>query len=165
LVALASHAAAAGAPGLRALRTANDAVHLLAAGFWVGGLAVLVPEIVPRVRDAGQLVALLRLFSRWGTASVAVLVLAGTLDAVAILSSADMGWSGAYIGLLATKIVLAAVMIALALTNRLAVLPALARGEKEAAETIPLTVLAELGGALAILVIVGFLGLTAPMRM
>ena len=56
-------------------------------------------------------------------------------------------------------------MVALALTNRFGVLPALAQGDREAADTIPLTVLAEFGAALAILLIVGFLGMTAPMQM
>jgi len=38
-------------------------------------------------------------------------------------------------------------------------------GEKDAAATIPLTVIAELSCAMLILLIVGFLGLTAPMAM
>ena len=76
-----------------------------------------------------------------------------------------MNWSGTYVTWLAVKIVLAAVMVALALTNRFGVLPGLARGEAEAQDTIPLTVLAELGCAVLIVIIVGFLGLTAPMEM
>jgi len=97
--------------------------------------------------------------------SVAVLVAAGAANGVFILGQQGMPWNGTYVTLLALKIVLAAVMIALALTNRFGVLPALARGEDEAQDTIPLTVSAELGAAIAILVIVGFLGLTAPMQM
>ncbi|HWD26214.1 MAG TPA: CopD family protein [Rhizomicrobium sp.] len=159
---LTSHAAASGTPRYELLRAANDSLHLLASAFWVGGLVVLVPEVW---RRTPQLVGLLTLFSRWGVASVAVLVIAGTLNGVFILGQEGMPWNGTYVTLLAAKIVLAAAMVALALTNRFGVLPALARGEEEAAETIPLTVSAELGAALAILVIVGFLGLTAPMQM
>jgi copper resistance protein D len=165
LIALTSHAAAAGPQEFQAARMANDAVHLLAAGFWTGGLVVLAVEVLTRDGDTARLIALFKLFSRWGVVSVAALLVAGTLDAVAILGNAQMGWSGTYIGLLAAKIVLAAVMVALALTNRFSVLPGLERGDTEARETIPLTVLAELGAALAILTIVGFLGLTAPMQM
>ncbi len=165
LVALTSHAAAAGSPSLEVARAANDAVHLLTAGFWVGGLVALLPEVAPRIRDRDRLVALLTLFSRWGVVSVGLLVTAGTIDAVTILYQSQMGWSGTYVTLLAAKIVLAMVMVSLALTNRFGVLPALAHGDKDAADTIPLTVVAELAAALAILVLVGFLGIAAPMRM
>ena len=165
LLGLTSHAAAAGAPGYESLRAAIDALHLLAAGFWIGGLAVLVPELLPRIRDTARLVSLLQMFSRFGVVSVAVLIAAGTANAVFILDMPGMRWSTAYATWLAVKIVLAGVMVALALTNRFGVLPALARGDAEARDTIPLTVLAEFGAALLILLIVGFLGLTAPMQM
>jgi putative copper resistance protein D len=162
---LTSHAAASGTPRYETARAAVDALHIIAGGFWVGGLVVLMPEAWRRPRNTGQLIGLLSLFSRWGAVSVAVLVTAGTLNGVFILGQQGMPWNGTYVTLLAAKIVLAAVMIALALTNRFGVLPALARGEPEAQDTIPLTVSAELGAALAILAIVGFLGLTAPMQM
>jgi copper resistance protein D len=162
---LTSHAAASGSPRYELLRAANDSLHILSSGFWVGGLVVLAPEVWRRPRSIPLLVALLSLFSRWGVMSVAVLVAAGVINGVAILGQEGMPWNGTYVTLLAFKIVLAAAMIALALTNRFGVLPALARGEDEAEYTIPLTVSAELGAALAILAIVGFLGLTAPMQM
>ena len=165
LLSLTSHAAAAGSPSYELMRAAIDALHLLAAGFWIGGLVVLVPEVLPRIRDSARLVTLLRLFSRGGVVSVAVLIAAGTANAVFILDMPGMAWSGTYVTWLAVKIVLAGLMVALALTNRFGVLPALARGDAEAKDTIPLTVLAELGAALLILLIVGFLGLTAPMQM
>ena len=80
-----SHAAAAGPENYFYARAAIDAVHLLAAGFWLGGLAVLVPQVLAKPRDTPRLIALLRLFSRWGVVSVAVLIVAGTLNAVFIL--------------------------------------------------------------------------------
>ena len=165
LMGLTSHAAAAGSQDFEYPRAAIDALHLLCAGFWIGGLAVLATELLPRIRDTERLVALLRLFSRWGAVSAAVLIAAGTANAVFILGVPGMRWSATYATWLAVKIVLAGLMVALALTNRFGVLPALARGDAEARDTIPLTVLAELGAALLILLIVGFLGVTAPMQM
>jgi copper resistance protein D len=162
LLAVTSHAAAATTP--RQLGMLVDALHLLCVGFWVGGLVVLAPEVLAKSRDMPRLIALLKLFSRWGVASVAVLIAAGVLNGVFILNM-PMQWNGTYVTWLAVKIALAAVMVALALTNRFGVLPGLERGEKEAADTIPLTVMAELSCALLILLIVGFLGLTAPMAM
>ena len=161
---LGGHAAQAGPAAHAALRTANDAVHLLAAGVWFGGLVALVPEMVPRIADRTRLIALLRQFSRLGVVAVALLLVAGTIDALVILDRPGLDWTATYVALLAIKIVLAAVMLALALTNRFAVLPALVRGEAEAAQTIPLTVLAELAAAALILCIVGVLGTLSPTR-
>jgi len=164
LLGLTSHAAAAGDARYELARAGMDALHLLTAGFWVGGLAVLMPEVLARPRDGKRLAALLRLFSSYGALSVVLLLAAGTFNAVVILD-VPMRWSGTYITLLAAKIVLAAVMVALALTNRFGVLPGVERGEAEALDTIPLTVIAELVFAVLILLIVGFLGLIAPMQM
>jgi putative copper resistance protein D len=164
LLGLTSHAAAAGDARYELARAGMDALHLLTAGLWLGGLAVLLPQVLARPRDGRRLAALLRLFSSYGALSVLLLLAAGTFNAVAILD-APMRWSATYVTLLAAKIVLAAVMVALALTNRFGVLPGVERGEAEALDTIPLTVVAELVFAVLIVLIVGFLGLTAPMQM
>ena len=160
-----SHAAAAVAEPYEYVFAASDGVHLLAAGFWVGGLVALLPVLLAKPHDPARLLPQLRLFSRWAMAAVALLVLAGIADAVAILDFRGMAWSSAYLTWLALKLVLAAVMIALALTNRFGLMPGLARGEIEAAETFPVMVFAELGTATAIVLIVGILGLISPMRM
>ncbi|MEI9995475.1 MAG: CopD family protein [Rhizomicrobium sp.] len=164
LLGLTSHAAASGSPQYETLRAANDALHLIAAGFWLGGLVVLLPHVTPP-RDLPRAVALLRLFSRWGVVSVAILLAAGTVNGIAILGAPGMRWSATYATWLAIKIVLAMLMVALALTNRFAVLPGLVRGDADARETIPLTVVAELSCAVLIVAIVGFLGVIAPMEM
>jgi putative copper resistance protein D len=159
-----SHAAASGDASYRWLRALNDALHLLTAGFWLGGLAALTPEVLAKPMNGKRLAILLRRFSRYGTISVAILLVSGTLNGIAILDTA-MRWAGGYVGWLAFKIVLAGLMVALALTNRFSVLPGLEAGEVQARETIPLTVAAELSFALAIVLIVGFLGLMPPMQM
>ena len=162
LLAVTSHAAASAAPLHMGMFT--DALHLLTAGFWVGGLIVLAPEVLAKPRDAARLIALLKLFSRWGVVSVAVLIASGTLNGVFILDM-PMRWNVVYVTWLAIKIAVAAVMVMLALNNRFSVLPGLERGDREAADAIPLTVLMELAGAMTVLLIVGFLGATAPMAM
>jgi copper resistance protein D len=165
LLGLTSHAAASGPPQYEYLRAATDAAHLLAAGFWTGGLVALVPAALAKPRDTAMLANLLQIFSRAGMFAVAILVVAGTLNGIFILGVAGMAWSGAYVTWLAVKLVLAGLMIALALTNRFGLMPALKRGDAEAVETIPLTVIAELSCAALILLAVGFLGITAPMAM
>jgi len=160
-----SHASRSVASPYVVLLAANDAVHLLAGGFWLGGLVALLPVTLAKPRDIPELLARLRLFSAWGMAAVGVLVLAGSANAIAILDMQGMRWSESYLDWLAIKLVLAAVMIALALTNRFGLTPAIAKGEKEAAETLAWTLFAELSCAALILLAVGILGLTAPMQM
>jgi putative copper resistance protein D len=165
LIGLTSHAAASGSVEYALLRAAVDASHLVAGGFWIGGVAVLAFVVWQSPRDRDGHIALLRLFSRWGAVAVSVLVGAGTINAFAILDIQGMRWSAAYLAWLAVKLALAGIMVALALTNRFGVLPGLVRGEADAAGTLPLTLGAELALAGLILLCVGFLGLTAPMAM
>jgi copper resistance protein D len=165
LLGLTSHSAASGSVEYTALRACIDALHLLAGGFWLGGVAVLAFAVWRQPRDNDGHVALLSLFSRWGAIAVLVLVVAGTINGFAILDIQGMRWSSVYLTWLAIKLVLAGIMVALALTNRFAVLPGLMRGEKDAAETLPLTLGGELCAAGLILLCVGFLGLAAPMAM
>jgi putative copper resistance protein D len=160
-----SHASRSVAAEYVYLLAANDSVHLLAGGFWLGGLVALLPATLAKPRDIPELLTRLRLFSAWGMVAVSLLVMAGTANAVAILDMQGMRWSESYLDWLAIKLVLAAVMIALALTNRFGLLPAMARGDTEAGETLPWMLLAELSCAGLILPAVGILGLTAPMQM
>jgi len=160
LMAVSSHAAGV-APVLGAV---SDAVHLLAAGFWIGGLCVLVAFMRTRP-PAATLVPALRTFSSFGMIAVALLVIAGTANGVLILGGAQGRWTGGYIGLLTLKLVLAAVMIALALTNRFGLLPGIARGEAEAQDTLSTTVAVELACGAAVLLVAGLLGMTAPLTM
>ncbi|MBV9331323.1 MAG: CopD family protein [Alphaproteobacteria bacterium] len=161
-IALSSHAAAAGAAAYLPLRAANDGVHLIAAGFWVGGLAVLARMVLDRTASDESLVPAVRLFSGTGLLAVAVLVVAGTINAVLILFAGGGRWSPAYLSVLAAKLVLPAVMISLALANRFGLLPGLKRGEKEVREQLSLSVVAELVAGIAVIAVVGFLGLLSP---
>jgi len=124
-----SHAAAAVAVEYNTLFAVIDALHLLAGGFWLGGLVALVPSVMTKSDGKTALLARLRLFSRWAMAAVALLAAAGTANAIAILDFRGMRWSVVYLTWLAIKLVLAGIMVALALTNRFGVTPALVRGD------------------------------------
>jgi len=78
---LTSHAAASADLPAGYMRAANDAAHLLAAGFWTGGLLVLALLIREHLNTPAGLVAPLGLFSVWGTYVVAALVLTGVVNA------------------------------------------------------------------------------------
>lgn len=161
-IALASHAAAAGPDRSFLLRAANDAVHLLAAGFWVGSLVALTPLVVINRRSLADFAPALRVFSFWGMIAVSLLIAAGAMNTYLILFSLRAHWSAGYVGLLAVKITLAALMVSLALVNRFHLLPGIEHRRPESAENLIASSVMELGVGVAILVCVSILGTMSP---
>jgi putative copper resistance protein D len=157
---LTSHAAASADFPQGYMRAANDAAHLVTAGFWTGGLLVLALLIPENLGRPSGLVAPLRLFSVWGTYVVAALVLTGVANAILILGLSAPRIS-VYRGVLIVKVALAAAMIALAIFNRWRIAPALPR-DAAAPRRLGLTIATELALALLVLGTVGYLGLLAP---
>ncbi|MFL5237884.1 MAG: copper homeostasis membrane protein CopD [Rhizomicrobium sp.] len=157
---LTSHAAASADFPAGYMRAANDAAHLLTAGFWTGGLVTLALLTREHLNAPAKVIAPLRLFSLWGTYAVAVLVLTGVLNAMAILEL----WPprlNLYRGVLVVKIALAAAMIALAIVNRWRIAPALTRDDA-APHRLALTVAVEIALGAMVIVAAGFLGLLPP---
>lgn len=123
------HAASHGVPGLVA-----DALHLVSAATWVGGLALLVPAFALATRSEFQLrtAEVRRIGLRFGTLAlgcVIVLVVSGIATTVVILGKLAFTdplhlVDTLYGRLLFAKVGLAAVMVALAAANRLLFLPA-----------------------------------------
>ena len=158
---LTSHAAAA-AGALPMLRAAGDALHLLTAGFWVGGLAMLAVIIARDYDDPQKLIAPFRLFSRFGTVAVALLVTSGIANAMAILPVNAMSPRNAYADLLAFKIALALSMIALATTNRFQLVPAIGFANGGVVRQLRYSVFAEIALGALVIAVVGYLGQMAP---
>ena len=156
-----SHAAASAA-ALPLARAANDGLHLLAAGFWIGGLAVLGRLVHRHYRQPETLAAPFRLFSRWGTAAVTVLVLSGIVNAASILPVRSLSPGNAYVDILAVKIALALGMIVLAVVNRLELVPALGSAGAHTVRQLSRSVAAEILLAALVIGIVGYLGQMAP---
>ncbi|HVZ14817.1 MAG TPA: copper homeostasis membrane protein CopD [Bauldia sp.] len=102
----------------------NDALHLLAAGAWLGGLVPLMLSL-----GAGQTdgtVDVLRRFSTAGHWIVGLVVATGIANTWLILGQPPADWSSPYQLLLSLKLALVAAMVALALTNRYALMPRVA---------------------------------------
>jgi putative copper resistance protein D len=161
-IALTGHAAAAGDDRFLFLRAGNDAVHLLAAGFWFGSLVELVPLAIVHRRAVVDLAPALRVFSLWGTIAVSLLVLAGAINSYLILFGERAHWSPGYVGLLAAKITLAAVMVSLALVNRFHVLPGIEKRQRDSAENLVTSSVLELVVGVLIVIVVSVLGTMAP---
>jgi putative copper resistance protein D len=150
-----------------------DLAHLAAAAVWVGALAFLVGLASDRRRDADRTAvfhAALAGFSGVGSALVAVLVASGLVNGWFLVG--PWGWSAlaatAYGRLLLFKLVLFAVMIALAAANRFRLTPALRTALADPTRTDSAVVALrrslqlELGVALAVVALVAWLGRLAP---
>jgi copper resistance protein D len=156
-----SHAAASGG-NIAIVGAANDAAHLLTAGFWLGGLMVLAMFLQRHWADPTSLLGALRLFSIWGTPAVTVLVVTGLINAISILPVSEMALRNSYFDLLVVKVGLASVMIGLAALNRWHFAPALRTGGEGAAQHLAASVGTEIVLGFAVVAVAGSLGLMAP---
>ncbi len=154
---LVGHAAMqAGALGV--LHRANHAVHLLTTAAWVGGLPVFALCLKacgnPDLR--ADAVCAMRRFSFWGQFDVALVVVTGVVNVALTTGFGSLAPTTPYRALLEAKIVLVAVMIAIALFNRYIVAPRL-KSDPAASRTLINTSIAEiaLGGA-ALALVSGF---------
>lgn len=150
-------------PPVRYWHMAGDALHLVAAAFWIGGLVPLW-LFLRTENDARQLAAALHRFSAMGYIAVAVLGVTGltnmllSVTDLSALLSTTWGW------LLAVKLAAFAAMLALAAANRFHLLAAL---ERRGGDTVGLRrrlqghVAMEYGLGLGILGLVAALGMSA----
>ncbi|ACT07080.1 copper resistance D domain protein [Dickeya chrysanthemi Ech1591] len=141
----------------------NQAVHLLAVTFWVGGLLPLLPVL----RDARQglmradaILTMMR-FSRYGHWAVALAILTGLINTRLIL-----GWPlpeiGLYGVLLAIKVMLVAVMVLLALFNRYRVVPRFQQANTAAYDYFLRVTRVECGLSVLVIALVSFLATLSP---
>jgi copper resistance protein D len=125
---LVDHAAMqTGAEGF--LHRANHALHLLAAGAWLGGLVVFAMCLGAYRRDdlREDAVRAMMGFSFWGQFIVAAVVLTGAVNIALTSGRAPIPPITPYRALLIAKIIIVAIMIALAVFNRFVLAPRLKR--------------------------------------
>jgi putative copper resistance protein D len=151
--------AAAGAE--RGVQLTSDALHLLAAGAWLGALPALAALLRSGSEwDGGALAA--RRFGTLGVVSVTLLLLTGFINAWYLVGDIPALIGTAYGQLLLVKLALLAAMLALAANNRFALTPRLSRGNAADAARLGRNALMETGAGAAIVAIVGVLGITIP---
>jgi copper resistance protein D len=146
-----------------------DALHLIAAAAWIGGLACLVLLLATVRRDeplAWESLALetTRRFSLLGTVCVATLLVTGLINSWILVGSFHALFVTEYGRLLMVKLAIVAVMLAFAATNRFWLTPRLARLSGDAVTVRQLTrnSAIEIVLGLAIFAIVGMLGMMHP---
>ena len=143
---------------------ANDALHVLAGGAWLGALLPVLLVLgglddPRRQRDAG---IALRRFSAAGHAAVALVVATGAVNTMLVLGRLPADWSSPYQALLAIKIALVLTMAMLALINRYVLVPRLSRGRDAAVRGLRSATLAEIGLGVAVIGCVAVFGLLEP---
>jgi putative copper resistance protein D len=146
---------AAGTPG--AMGTAQRtlvALHLLAAGAWLGALPVLWARCAQFEHEVPVLAQLLRWFSRYGLLLVAIAVVSGAASAVFRIGSLGALVSTAYGRILLVKVALVGLMGLAALINRVRLVPMLERPDLQvqqaARRTLRMTIAVEAGIGIAV---------------
>ena len=140
----------------RALSVPTDAVHLLAAGVWVGGLVGLVLTM----RVAADRTTLVRRFSKVALASVAVVGASGTISGVVQVRYLDALFTTGYGQLLLAKVAGFLLLVALGFVNRQVLLPRI----EQALGSLVLSVRGEVVVAVAVLAATAVLINQVPAR-
>lgn len=143
---------------------ANDILHLLAAGGWLGALAGFSLMLFRRGIALGWLVRALQGFEWIGGLFVTTLVVTGAINYL-MIAGLRFGRAIAldYWLLLVAKLALFALMLGMALLNRIRLAPALQQGyPARATRNLRLSIGLEFLAALAILVLVAWLGTLGP---
>jgi len=143
------HAAALGSPSAVLVQ----ALHVLAAGFWLGG-AVRLARALPSADHATR-IRLTRMFAYYGGAAVVALVGAGAWNAWAIAGGLTLLPTTPYTFLLAGKLTLAAGALGLACLN-------CALAARRDWRLLRIGIAMELGAFAAVIGLVSVLGITPP---
>jgi len=162
-------------PGLRGeAHLTADALHLIAAGAWIGGLVPLRLLLSSVAQAAGPLgVGIARdvtlRFSTLGIAAVATLIVSGLFNTWILVGSVSGLVEFQYGRLLLMKLALFGVLLAVAAFNRLRLTPRLVAAAANASHASIAAVrrlkrncLVETALGLAILIVVGALGTISP---
>lgn len=162
LPAFASHAGATpGVPGH--VHVVSDAAHLLSAGGWLGGLPAFVLLLWTTRQKPGWYdftIGVTHRFSWVAAASVGVLLATGTVNSWYQLGSPRDLWTTDYGRLIGFKIILLAVMIAIATVNKFRLTPRLPA--RTAMRNLQRNGLVETGIGLCVIILVGYLGRLEP---
>ena len=156
-----------------AMHRINDAVHLLAAGLWIGAIGWFLALAVMAHRQgnahsAMPLIAALHRFQPLGIALVAIVAITGTINAQMIfgIDQIPVLITTPYGQLLAIKLVTFGLMLICAARNSMVSKGAVADPKHGAAHGLSVlrhSLVIEAGLALTIIALIALIGLTSPM--
>jgi copper resistance protein D len=150
-----------GAEGV--LHRANHAIHLIAAGAWIGGLVPFAMCLRAYQRDdlRKDAVRAMAGFSFWGQLIVAAIVLTGVVNIALTSRHPPLPPTTPYRALLVAKLVIVAIMIALALFNRFVLAPRI-KTSANALATLRATSLVEIALGCVVVALVSVFALLDP---
>jgi putative copper resistance protein D len=145
------------------LHRANHAVHLVAAGAWIGGLVPFVMCLRAYERDdlRKDAVRAMAGFSFWGQLIVAAIVLTGVVNIALTSHRAPIPLATPYRAFLVAKLIVVSIMILLALFNRFVLAPRL-KTSANALTTLRATSAAEVGLGCVVIALVSVFALLDP---
>jgi putative copper resistance protein D len=147
------------------LHLAADALHLVAAAGWIGGLVALSLLLAAVRRHGGASLArdAAQRFSTLGIVSVATLAVTGLVNSWILVGSFRALPATEYGQVLTLKLIVFAAMLVFAAVNRFALTPRLVAGnDHEAVRKLMRNSVVEIALGLAIFAIVGVLGTLHP---
>jgi copper resistance protein D len=141
----------------------NHAIHLLAAGAWIGGLVPFAMCLRAYQRDdlRKDAVRAMAGFSFWGQLIVAAIVLTGVVNIALTSRHPPIPPTTPYRALLIVKLVIVAIMISLALVNRFVLAPRI-KTSAHAFATLRATSLAEIALGCVVVALVSVFALLDP---
>lgn len=157
---------------LKVFHSANDILHLLAGGAWVGALLPVIlilshdyahdyaPDYDGEMRGEANLA--LRRFSRAGHLAVAVVLATGATNTLMIVHGLPVQWTMPYQLLLTVKIALVGAMVTLAIINRYVFVPLMANKDDRGLSALRRGTIAEIVLALAVVALVAVFGMLQP---
>ncbi len=146
------------------LHRVSVAVHLLAAGAWLGGLVpfVMCLGLASRHEFRREAVRAMARFSFFGHFVVAAIVATGAVNIALTSARLPLPPSTPYRALLDVKIGIVAVMIGLAIVNRYVLVPRLRRHPHGALGALRALSLVNIGLGAAVVALVSVFGLLDP---
>ncbi|WP_286203070.1 copper homeostasis membrane protein CopD [Rhizobium lusitanum] len=150
--------------GLRIAHRANDILHVLAGGGWLGALVPLIPILRLLSQSEYRVEALLALrrFSTAGHIAVVLVIVSGIVNTMLVLKHLPTDWSSSYQALLGLKIALVASMSLLAIVNRYVLVPRIGHDQARALNAIRLGSIAEIVLGIAVIALVAVFGMLEP---
>lgn len=162
-LALSGHAAMHGG-FLGYVHRANDALHALSAGAWLGALVpfLLIIGRLDMPGDHTEVVVALQRFSRLGHVAVAFVLLSGIANTLLVLGKPPLDWRQPYQAKLLLKIAAVMVMMLLAVINRYAFVPRLQAHRHSTVRALKLAAVCEIGLGVFAVALVSVFGTEDP---